>query len=83
METAAVITAVTVLGFLCIWLVLGVLTLLTIGWGRKVWSDLRRCYHLTVISYWLDRLERGGWRVFQKAEDRDKAAAKTQEGERT
>jgi len=77
MDMAAIVTAVTVLGFVCIWIVLGLLSLLTIAWGRKVFKDLRRVYHLTVIAYWLTRLESGGWRVFQKAENSDKESART------
>lgn len=41
--------------------------------GKSVYDRLRRVYHLTVIGYWLDRLEQGGVRVFQKAEQEDAA----------
>ncbi len=75
MEVASITTAVTVVGFVCIWITLGFLSLFTVGWGRLVWRNLRRCYHLTVLAYWLRRLERGGWRVFQRAEMRDRATA--------
>lgn len=36
--------------------------------GREVFNRMKRVYHLTVIWYWLDRLEKGGVREFQKAE---------------
>ena len=35
--------------------------------GHKTFKSLRRVYHLTVIGYWLDRLEREGTHVFKKA----------------
>lgn len=41
--------------------------------GNAVYKRLRRTYHLTVIGYWLDRLEKGGMREFQKAEEYDQA----------
>lgn len=43
--------------------------------GKEVFARLRRTYHLSVIGYWLDRLEKGGIREFQKAERQDNAAA--------
>lgn len=39
--------------------------------GKSVFDRLCRVYHFTVIAYWLDRLEQGGVRVFQKAEQED------------
>lgn len=39
--------------------------------GAEVFKRIRRIYHLTVIGYWLDRLEKGGMRVFQKSEEYD------------
>jgi len=36
--------------------------------GVKVFTRLRRIYHLRVIQYWLIRLEKGGVSVFEKAE---------------
>lgn len=81
METATITTAITIFGLVCIWIVLAVLSLLTVGWGRWMFSRLRRCYHMTVIAYWLDRLERGGWRVFQKAENDDKLSTARARGE--
>ncbi|GER16734.1 hypothetical protein [Variovorax boronicumulans] len=44
--------------------------------GNEVYKRLRRTYHLTVIGYWLDRLEKGGMREFQKAEEYDEALKK-------
>ncbi len=43
--------------------------------GALLFARLRRVYHLVVIGYWLDRLEKGGWRVFEKAEAEDKQKA--------
>ena len=34
--------------------------------GREVFKRLRRVYHLTVIWYWLDRLERLGTHKFMR-----------------
>lgn len=63
---------------LAIWTVYGwigwalVLVLQIVAWlvcgliGRKLFSRLRRIYHLTVISYWLNRLEKEGGRTFQR-----------------
>ena len=45
--------------------------------GAGVFERLRRIYHLRVIGYWLDRLEKGGVRVFEKAEQYDKSRATT------
>lgn len=48
-----------------------------IGWyAAKVFKELRRVYHLRTIGYWLNRLEKGGWREFEKAEKADIQAAK-------
>jgi hypothetical protein len=41
--------------------------------GNEVFKRIRRVYHLSVIWYWLDRLEKGGMREFRKAEADDKA----------
>lgn len=35
--------------------------------GNKLFNDLRRIYSLTVISYWLKRLEREGTHTFERA----------------
>lgn len=50
------------------------------SWGvglalSQLFTRMRRTYHLAVIYYWLDRLEKGGWRVFQKAEQEERAKA--------
>ena len=63
-----------------------VAALLGLGWyltliaGKLLWRRLVRVYHFTVILYWLDRLEKSGWRTFQKAERED--IANTQGGAR-
>ena len=41
--------------------------------GAKVFRDIARIYHLRVISYWLDRLEKVGMREFERAEEIDNA----------
>lgn len=38
--------------------------------GRHLFRRLRRVYHLTVLGYWLDRMERDGIRTFEKADDK-------------
>ena len=35
--------------------------------GAKLFRDLRRVYCLSVITYWLKRLEREGYHTFQRA----------------
>lgn len=47
-----------------VWFLVGLL-------GRDVFKRLRRIYHLRVIGYWLDRLEKVGLREFEKAEQQD------------
>lgn len=55
------------------WIV--VTTLLLILWiatgilGKYVFKRLKRNYHLIVIAYWLDRLEKQGTHCFQKPDD--------------
>jgi hypothetical protein len=39
--------------------------------GKKLFRRLIRIYHLSVLSYWLDRLEKEGRRTFQRAQDGD------------
>lgn len=45
--------------------------------GERTFRRLLRVYHLSVIAYWLDRLEKEGQRCFQKAleDDKEKMAA--------
>lgn len=40
---------------------------------RALYKNLRKVYSMTVVHYWLDRLEEGGVRVFEKAEKEDEA----------
>lgn len=47
--------------FCAVWWVAGFL-------GASVYSRLRRVYSLTVIWYWLNRLEKEGTHVFEKAQ---------------
>lgn len=37
--------------------------------GKALFKRLLRIYHLTVISYWLGRLERKGVRRFQRPDE--------------
>lgn len=39
--------------------------------GNRLFRRLVRVYHLTVLGYWLDRLEREGLRTFQRADDNE------------
>lgn len=36
--------------------------------GARLFKDLRRVYHLRVIGYWLDRLEKEGSHCFEKSD---------------
>ena len=45
---------------------------LTGVYGASLFKDLLRVYHLRVIAYWLDRLEKVGVREFERAEQHDK-----------
>lgn len=56
--------AITTGALACLWWLTGLLALST-------FERLRRMYHLTVLGYWLHRLEKGGMRVFRKAERED------------
>ena len=47
---------------------LGVVWYFTGYLGADVWKRIRRIYHLRVIGYWLDRLEKNGTHIFEKAE---------------
>lgn len=63
---------------LAIWTVYGwigwalVFALQVVAWfgsalvGKALFRRLLRIYHLTVISYWLNRLEKEGRRTFQR-----------------
>ena len=75
METIIYINAYAAVGILVVWVVLGVLAMLARYFGQLIWRRVTRVYHITVIDYWLERLEIGGWREFQKAEAEDKAKA--------
>ena len=73
METIIYINAYAAVGILVVWFVLGVLAMFARYFGQLVWRRVIRVYHITVIGYWLERLEKGGWREFQKAEQEDKS----------
>lgn len=55
------------IGLIVSWLILIPLYLATIFAGRSVWKRLRRIYHMSVLSYWLVRLEEEGTHVFERA----------------
>jgi len=48
-------------------LVLGALWAITAYLGKEVWQRITRIYSLTVIIYWLDRLEKEGTHTFERA----------------
>jgi len=63
---------VMAIGGLLVILALLIPTAYAVGWyGARVFYDLRRVYHLRVIGYWLDRLEKVGVREFECAEQTD------------
>lgn len=49
-----------VAALIAVWCIAGIV-------GQATFKRLRRVYHITVIGYWLDRLEREGTHTFQKA----------------
>lgn len=73
MDTAVLLTTYAVIGLGATALLIAVGWWITLIAGRGLWRRLVRIYHFTVILYWLERLEKGGWRTFQKAEQEDKA----------
>ena len=79
MNTAILFTTYAAVGLATTALLIAIGWALTFLAGRRLWQRLIRIYHFTVILYWLERLEKGGWREFQKAEREDKERA-AQEG---
>ena len=69
MTTMALWTVWGWIGWLTTTVILGAVFLVTGVLGTRVFERLRRVYHLSVISYWLDRLEQEGKRVFMKANE--------------
>ncbi len=67
METTALWTAWAWIGWAATTAVLAALYGLTGLLGKKVFCRITRIYHLHVVGYWLDRLEREGTHVFEKA----------------
>jgi hypothetical protein len=73
-STETMLIATVVIGFIglvCSLIALSVLWWISGLWGVAVLKRLKRVYHLTVILYWLERLEEHGVREFQKAEIED------------
>jgi len=68
MNIALAIHAYAWLGWLFLTIVFGLLWWGTGVLGKEVWHRLRRVYHLTVIAYWLNRVEKEGTRIFRKSE---------------
>ena len=60
METIPYINAYAAIGILVVWCVLAVLALFAWHFGNLVWRRVTRVYHITVIAYWLQRLEKAG-----------------------
>lgn len=75
METFISINTYAAIGLTVVAALIGLGWFLTFIAGKLLWRRLVRVYHFTVILYWLDRLEKGGRREFQKAEAEDKAKA--------
>ena len=75
MSTVTLVVTYAVIGLALVSALLGVGWWATFVVGKLLWKRLNRVYHFTVILYWLERLEKGGWREFQKAEAEDKAKA--------
>ena len=75
METFISINTYAAIGLTVVAALIGLGWFLTFIAGKLLWGRLVRVYHFTVIVYWLDRLEKGGWREFQKAEAEDKVKA--------
>lgn len=76
----SVITVYAWVGWLVTTLVLGVLYVATGVLGVRVYRRLARVYHMTVVTYWLGRLEKEGVRVFQRAQEEDKARIASRAG---
>lgn len=73
LNVAHIAVAVTFVGLVVSAIGIALLSWIALLWGETAWRRLRRCYHLTVLAYWLDRLERHGVREFRKAEAEDLA----------
>ena len=54
-------------GLVIVNLILGALWVATGYLGKEVYDRIKRVYSLTVVWYWLDRLEKEGLRTFEKA----------------
>lgn len=72
LHTAAVVNTYAWLGLVVSSVVLIGLYFLLGLLGVKVYRRLARVYHMTVITYWLGKLEKEGGRVFQRAQEEDK-----------
>ncbi len=75
MDTTTLVVTYAAIGLALVSALLGVGWWVTFVVGKLLWKRLIRIYHFTVILYWLERLEKGGWREFQKAEVEDKKRA--------
>lgn len=61
------------IGWVVACLIIAALWLVTAYLGERVFKRITRIYHLTVIGYWLNRLEEEGTHVFQKASNEARA----------
>lgn len=69
-ETALAIGQIfmVIVGVVAVLVLLFVVSIVTGRYAATVWKRLVRTYHLTVIWYWLDRLEQEGTHCFRKAD---------------
>lgn len=68
MDTVAAWTVWAWIGWLVTTLILGAGYLVTGYIGTRVFKRVTRIYHLNVVAYWLDRLEREGTHTFKRAD---------------
>lgn len=54
-------------GLVIVNLILGALWVATGYLGKEVYNRIKRIYSISVIWYWLDRLEKEGVRTFERA----------------
>lgn len=67
LQFATSIIIVAWVGWAILAILLGVALYITNLIGRHLFRRIRRVYHISVMWYWLDRLDREGKRTFQKA----------------
>jgi hypothetical protein len=80
MDLTAVWTVWAWIGWLLSTVILGIGYVVTGYIGSRVFKRITRIYHLRVVAYWLDRLEREGKRTFQRADGASAAGTTPPEG---